>query len=94
MAPEVVLSRPDYDLRVDVYSMAMIFWYMCTGEQPLEHVEPPLIPVLASTRGLRPDARAVGWGPVAHLIEKMWGGGPREAPRGLRDSRDAQGRGG
>ena len=94
MAPEVVLSRPDYDLRVDVYSMAMIFWYMCTGEQPLEHVEPPLIPVLASTRGLRPDARAVGWGPVAHPNEKMWGGGPREAPRGLRDSRDAQGRGG
>jgi len=80
MAPEVVLSRPDYDLKVDVYSMAMIFWYMCKGERPFEYVEPQLISVLASTRGLRPDSRAVRWGPIEHLIEQMWEEDPAKRP--------------
>ena len=44
MAPEVVLSKPDYDLAVDIYSMAMIFWYMANGERPFENVE-PLVPL-------------------------------------------------
>ena len=29
-----------YDLQVDIYSMAMIFWYMAKGERPFEQVQP------------------------------------------------------
>lgn len=80
MAPEVVLSKPDYDLKVDVYSMAMIFWYMFKGERPFEQVEPQLISVLASTRGLRPDAKAIHWPPVESLVEQMWDEDPKRRP--------------
>jgi len=80
MAPEVVLSKPDYDLKVDVYSMAMIFWYMAKGERPFEQVEPQLISVLASTRGLRPDAKAIRWAPVENLVEQMWEDDPQNRP--------------
>ena len=72
MAPEVVLSKPDYDHKVDVYSMAMIFWYMTQGERPFEQVEPQLISMLASTRGLRPDVKAIHWTAVEDLVERMW----------------------
>ena len=58
----------------------MIFWYMCKGERPFECVEPQLISVLASTRGLRPDSRAVRWGPIEHLIEQMWEEDPAKRP--------------
>ena len=80
MAPEVVLSKPDYDLKVDVYSMAMIFWYIAKGERPFEQVEPQLISVLASTRGLRPDAKAIRWAPVESLVEQMWDEDPKCRP--------------
>ena len=80
MAPEVVLSKPDYDLKVDVYSMAMIFWYMNKGERPFDQVEPQLISVLASTRGLRPDPKAIHWVPVESLVEQMWAEDPKCRP--------------
>ena len=38
----------------------------------LEQVEPQLISVLASTRGLRPDSKAIHWAPVESLVETMW----------------------
>uniref|UniRef100_A0A7S4NWZ1 Protein kinase domain-containing protein n=1 Tax=Guillardia theta TaxID=55529 RepID=A0A7S4NWZ1_GUITH len=60
MAPEVVLSQPDYDEKVDIYSMAMIFWYIFKGERPFNLIEPQLISLLTSSRGLRPDSRAIG----------------------------------
>jgi len=80
MAPEVVLSKPDYDLKVDVYSMAMIYWYIAKGERPFEQVEPQLISVLASTRGLRPDVKAIRWAPVEGLVEQMWAEDPTCRP--------------
>ena len=52
--------------------MAMIFWYMTQGERPFEQVEPQLISMLASTRGLRPDVKAIHWTAVEDLVERMW----------------------
>lgn len=43
MAPEVVRSEPHYDEKVDIYSMAMIFWYICHGVRPFEGVQPALV---------------------------------------------------
>ena len=80
MAPEVVLSKPDYDQKVDVYSMAMIFWYMAQGERPFEQVEPQLISMLASTRGLRPDVKALHWTALEDLVERMWENDPKLRP--------------
>ena len=39
-----------------------------------------LISVLASTRGLRPDACAIHWAPVEHLVEQMWDDDPQKRP--------------
>jgi len=59
-------------LQVDIYSMAMNFWYIFCGTRPFDSTDPRLIATLASTRGLRPDARAVAWPPLESLIEQMW----------------------
>eukprot|EP00961_Rhodomonas_salina_P205780 2777496-Rhodomonas_salina.1 len=104
MAPEVVLSRPNYDEKVrgfdegckhedaaaagpevslegvDVYSMAMIFYYMVVGERPFEHTDPELISVLAATRGLRPEAAKMRWPDMKELVEMMWEEEPEKRP--------------
>lgn len=72
MAPEVVLSDPNYNEKVDIYSMAMNFWYIFKGQRPFDSTDPRLIATLASTRGLRPDAQAIGWVPLEGLVEQMW----------------------
>ena len=46
--------------QVDIYSMAMIFWYIYTGVRPFDNIGPDLIAELTSIRGARPPAAAVG----------------------------------
>ena len=43
-------------------------------------MEPQLISVLASTRGLRPDAKAMHWAAVENLVEQMWDEDPGKRP--------------
>mmetsp|Transcript_45644 Transcript_45644/g.93373 ORF Transcript_45644/g.93373 Transcript_45644/m.93373 type:complete len:420 (-) Transcript_45644:128-1387(-) len=82
MAPEVVLSNPNYNEKVDVYSMAMIFYYIILGERPFEATDPELISVLAATRGLRPDAARLRWPQLEGLVERMWAEDPEQRPSG------------
>mmetsp|Transcript_49126 Transcript_49126/g.76621 ORF Transcript_49126/g.76621 Transcript_49126/m.76621 type:complete len:395 (+) Transcript_49126:580-1764(+) len=53
MAPEVVLSNPHYDEKVDIYSMAMIFYFIVKGERPFEHTDPDLITRMLPTPHLQ-----------------------------------------
>ena len=38
MAPEVFLDDPQYDEKVDIYSVGLIMWYMTLGERPFDRV--------------------------------------------------------
>ena len=48
------------------------FFLIFLSSASLEQVEPQLISVLASTRGLRPDSKGIHWAPVESLVETMW----------------------
>jgi len=80
MAPEVVLCNPKYDEKVDIYSMAMIFWYIFMGVRPFEGVQPDLVAELTSQRGMRPPLEGLGWPAMESLIEKMWAGASADRP--------------
>jgi len=80
MAPEVVRSEPHYDEKVDIYSMAMIFWFICHGQRPFEGVQPELVADLTSARGMRPSMEALNWPELAPLIDCMWGDKPADRP--------------
>lgn len=38
MAPEVHSKQKDYGTGVDIYSVGMIMWMMCTGKRPWESI--------------------------------------------------------
>jgi serine/threonine protein kinase len=44
MAPEVFLDDPQYDEKVDIYSAALIMWYMALGERPFDRVPAQVSP--------------------------------------------------
>mmetsp|Transcript_121984 Transcript_121984/g.304402 ORF Transcript_121984/g.304402 Transcript_121984/m.304402 type:complete len:233 (+) Transcript_121984:888-1586(+) len=86
MAPEVVRYE-QYTDRVDIYSFALILWFMCTGRQPfVEQFGPDAEVVLKEyIKGNepRPDVRAVGARlPAAgrELICDCWHATPSKRP--------------
>lgn len=88
MAPEVV-RHEHYTDHVDIYSFALILWFMCTGEQPFvrelgKDAEEVLRQFLAGNEP-RPDARAMR-GPVAlrDLAADCWAVAPEARPSALR----------
>lgn len=80
MAPEVVQCNPKYDEKVDIYSMAMIFWYIFTGTRPFEGVQPDLVAELTSRRGMRPPTEGLGWPAMEALIQRMWAQEAKDRP--------------
>ena len=77
-APEVVRSRcpltgaAEYTEKADVYSAALIIWYLLTGRRPRRRAEP----------GERPDAgpARARWAEVAGVVERMWAGEAGDRP--------------
>jgi serine/threonine protein kinase len=74
-APEVLASLPagehtsvlaEYTERADVYSAALVIWYLLTGHRPRCRV--------AETPRARPDLAPARrrWGELAGLLERMW----------------------
>ena len=72
MAPEVVRGRctatgaAEYTEKADVYSAALVIWYLLTGRRPRRRTEP----------AERPDtgpARA-RWAGLSEVVERMWAG--------------------
>lgn len=80
MAPEVVKSEPHYNEKVDIYSMAMIIWFICHGVRPFEGVQPELVADLTSSRGMRPSLEGLNWPEMADIISLMWADSPAARP--------------
>lgn len=87
MAPEVSNVDCDgksaYNENVDIYSTAMIMWYMCVGERPFGDLNCELVTV-GTCKGLRPDLSSIQSrkGPVgpmmAEIISRCWAADPNE----------------
>jgi len=82
MAPEVFRCEPNYDAKVDIYSMAMIFWLICMGTRPFGWLKPDEVAVRANS-GTRPDLatiRTQAGTQLSSLIERCWAGDPQLRP--------------
>ena len=38
MAPEIFSNKDNYDLKIDIYSLSLNFWFMCTAMLPYEEI--------------------------------------------------------
>jgi serine/threonine protein kinase len=59
MAPEVFENTPSYDEKVDIYSSAMIMWYIAMDQRPFDRVPADLVARQACKTGLRPSLDGV-----------------------------------
>jgi serine/threonine protein kinase len=82
MAPEVIHSLcvctnytgTIYTEKADIYSAALIVWYLLTGMQPKANVERNPLE--------RPDISAANrrWPEVSALLQRMWAPDPADRP--------------
>jgi hypothetical protein len=73
MAPEVFsIVTGHYTEKADIYSAAIIMWFIATGQRPLLHGQHDLV--------WRPDLNEVEWVELRDVIEKAWHGEPTKRP--------------
>mmetsp|Transcript_3699 Transcript_3699/g.7660 ORF Transcript_3699/g.7660 Transcript_3699/m.7660 type:complete len:367 (+) Transcript_3699:150-1250(+) len=59
MAPEVFQDNPHYDEKVDIYSCAMIFWFLCTGTRAFDRMTDVMAAHSACVAAVRPPISAL-----------------------------------
>lgn len=79
MSPENAQGKP-YDLTTDVYSWAMIMWFVLALEPPFAMYTEPMIEERVCQRGYRPKLFNA-WSPrISKLISRSWSENPKERP--------------
>jgi len=80
MAPEVYRHEP-YNQAVDVYSYALIIYWMFSGVRPFANITDPVEAVkFASLKRGRPSLTSVKEGKVKAIIEQSWSEEPDRRP--------------
>ena len=80
MAPEVLMSAPFYDDKVDVYSFGMFLWELLTNQVPYKDLNPAQIIKKVIELGERPPIPSDCPPQLARLIQNCWAGDPKERP--------------
>lgn len=80
MAPEVLLSAPDYDQKVDVYSYGIFLWELLTGDMPYKDMKQSQITVGVTMENMRPPLPENGPSRIIELIQSCWHNSPSERP--------------
>lgn len=81
MAPEVIFNDgEDYDLKIDIYSLALVFWFILTGKIPYAELDlnPHVIQLIKID--YRPDIKDVEIIELQELIKQMWSTNPDNRP--------------
>lgn len=81
MAPEVIFNEgEDYDLKIDIYSLALVFWFILTGKIPYAELDlnPHVIQLIQID--YRPDIKEVEIIELQELIKQMWSTNPDNRP--------------
>jgi len=98
MAPEVFENTPSYDEKVDIYSSAMIMWYIAMDQRPFDRVPADLVARQACKTGLRPSLDGIistgsSGREFAKLVAQCWDADPTQRPSAMQlvDSLDAWG---
>lgn len=79
VAPEVGLRRP-YNLKADVYSWAMLLWYMLALEPPFGLYTPAMIEERVFRKGYRPKLFSRWSSRVAAVMKQSWAADHRSRP--------------
>lgn len=79
MAPEVLMSSPTYDNKVDVYSFGIFLWELLTGDMPYKDQKPHEIVSIVMDGGRPPMPSRVPE-KLSELICKCWAQDPSERP--------------
>lgn len=73
MAPEILFNNgEDYNLKIDIYSLGLNFWYIITGKIPLEELDKNPNAILLLREGFRPNIREIKNIDLQKLINRMW----------------------
>ena len=85
MAPEIRNNCDNYNLKVDIYSLSLNFWFMCTGLKPYYEYDLENYAVCKSIvkSGTRPDIKNLNWlknEKFEKLIIDMWNEEPELRP--------------
>jgi len=81
MAPEIIFNNgEDYDLKIDIYSLALIFWFICSGKIPYSELDinPHVIQLIQLD--YRPDIKEIKIIELQDLIKQMWSTNPDDRP--------------
>jgi serine/threonine protein kinase len=79
MSPENLQGRP-YDLTTDVYSWAMIMWFVLALEPPFAAYSEPMIEERVCQRGYRPKIFKTWSSRISMLMSRSWHKNPKERP--------------
>ena len=80
MAPEVLMSCPTYDSKVDVYSFGIVLWELLTGDLPYKDMNPAQVISAVISQQLRPPIPDDAPPKLAELIRKCWDADPAQRP--------------
>ena len=87
MAPEVFKHEP-YNQAVDVYSFALVTYWLFAGAKPFANVIDPVDAVVsAAVEGARPSITALPDPRVGQLLAKCWSANPDDRPQFFEVSR-------
>lgn len=80
MAPEVLMSSPYYNEKVDVYSFGILLWELLTEERPYQNDDPISLPYEIVEKNHRPEIPDNVPINLKKLIEKCWDKDPKLRP--------------
>ena len=80
MAPEIIDSIDNYDLKIDVYSLSLNIWYIYTGQIPYNKYNADRYLDIFIKAGYRPEIALIKCDKLSNLILKMWNNNPNMRP--------------
>ena len=82
MAPEVLMSSPYYDEKIDIYSFGILMWELLTGERPYEKdgLDSAKITIMILEKDKRPPIPPNTPPNLKSLIERCWHVDPKMRP--------------
>mmetsp|Transcript_63907 Transcript_63907/g.133184 ORF Transcript_63907/g.133184 Transcript_63907/m.133184 type:complete len:383 (-) Transcript_63907:51-1199(-) len=81
MAPEVYLTvKHTYNEKVDIYSVAMVLWLLCTGSRAFDRMTDVLAAHSACVGQLRPPITALPYKDMKPILSNAWDHNPAKRP--------------
>ena len=79
--PEIIFNNgEDYDLKIDIYSLALNFWFICSGKVPYAELDTNPHVIQLIQLDYRPNIGDIEIIELQDLIKQMWSTNPDNRP--------------